>query len=426
MMLRFPFGRGSLKLDIPRANLVSVIEPRFMEAAWDEEGEVRRAVDHPIGSLRVKEAIKKQAKAVIIVSDITRPAPNPLMVPPVLDALREAGLKTESMEIVVASGLHRPASREELEELLGKDVVRKVKVINHNAEDEEQLTEIGKTTFGTDVTLNKKVVEADFVIATGLIEPHFFAGYSGGRKSILPGVAGRKSVFQNHSFQMIGHPKARYGILKGNPIHEDAMEAAKMVRLNFMVNVVLNKERKIVKAFAGDSVKAYEAGVDLLDAMVRVPTPRKADIVITTNGGYPLDRNLYQAVKGMATGELVVRRGGVIVIMAECIDGIEHESFYQLMEEAKNPNEVLETIKKEEPIIDQWETQVLARILKKAEVIVVSKGVKDELIEDMLMTSASTPEEALALALRKAGNAAKIVAIPEGPLVIPHVRHGWL
>lgn len=422
MMLRFPFGRGSLKLDIPRANLVSVVESRFMEAAWDEKGEVRRAVDHPIGRLRLKEAIKKQAKAVIIVSDITRPAPNPLMVPPVLGALREAGLKTESIEIVVANGLHRPASREELEELLGKDVVKEVKVVNHDAEDEGQLTEIGKTTFGTDVTLNKRVVDADFVITTGLIEPHFFAGYSGGRKSILPGVAGRKSVFQNHSFKMIGHPNARYGILEGNPIHEDALEAAKMVRPDFMVNVVLNKERKIVKAFAGDFVKAYEAGVGFLEGMVRVHTPRKADIVITTNGGYPLDRNLYQAVKGMATGELVVRRGGVIVIMAECIDGIEHESFYQLMEEAKNPNEVLETIKKEEPVIDQWEAQVLARILNKAQVIVVSKGVKDELIEDMLMTPASTPEEALALALRKAGNAAKIVAIPEGPFVIPQVN----
>lgn len=420
MMLRFPFGRGSLKLDIPRANLVSVVEPRFMEAAWDEE-EVRRAVDHPIGSVRVKDAIKKPAKAVIIVSDITRPAPNPLMVPPVLEALREAGLKTESIEILVASGLHRPASREELEELLGKDVVREVKVVNHNAEDEEQMSKIGKTTFGTDVTLNKMVGEADFVIATGLIEPHFFAGYSGGRKSILPGVASRKSVFQNHSFQMIGHPKARYGILKGNPIHEDAMEAAKMIRRNFMLNVVLNKERKVVKAFAGDFVKAYEAGVGFLEGMVRVSTPRKADIVITTNGGYPLDRNLYQAVKGMATGELVVRRGGVIVILAECIDCIEHESFYQIMEEAKNPTEVLEIIKKEKPVIDQWEAQVLARILKKAQVIVVSKGVKDELIEDMLMTPASTPEEALALALRKVGNAAKIVAIPEGPFVIPQV-----
>ncbi len=421
MMLSFPFGRGSLELDIPQANLVSVVEPRFIEGVWDEEGEVRRAVEHPTGSLQLKEAIKKQATAVIIVSDITRPAPNPLIVPPVLDALREAGLKTENMEIMVANGLHRPASKEELKELLGKDVVREVEVVNHNAEDEEQLTDVGKTSFGTDVILNKRVVEADFVIATGLIEPHFFAGYSGGRKSILPGVAGRKSVFQNHSFKMIGHPKARYGTLKENPVHEDAVEAAKIVKPNFIVNTVLNKEHKIVKVFAGDFVEAYEAGVGFLERVVRIPTPRKADIVITTNGGYPLDRNLYQAVKGMATGELVVRKGGVIVIMAECVDGVEHDSFYQIMETARNPDEVLEAIKKEEPIADQWEAQVLARILNHAEVIVVSKGVKDELIEDMLMTSASSPEEALTLALNKTGNDAKIVAIPEGPLVIPQV-----
>ncbi|MEM2936009.1 MAG: nickel-dependent lactate racemase [Candidatus Bathyarchaeia archaeon] len=421
MMLKFPYGKGFLELDIPEVNLASVVESHSVKAAEDAEGEIVRALNNPIGSGRVEDLVKREDRVALIVSDITRPAPNQLMVPPILEALRKAGLREENLEIIVANGLHRSPSRREMEELLGKRILEEAPLMNHDARDDEELVEAGRTSFRTRVTLNRRVVEADSVIITGLIEPHFFAGYSGGRKSILPGIAGAESIFQNHSFRMIGHPKARYGILKGNPIHEDSVEAARFVKLKFMVNVVLNKERQIMKAFAGDFLRAHEAGVKFLEGLVKVPTPHRADIVVTTNGGYPLDRNLYQAVKGMATGELVVKEGGVIIIMAECIDGVEHMDFQRLMEGAKTPKEVLETIREKEPLGDQWEAQVLARVLQRAEVIVVSKGVKDSIIEDMLMTPASTPEEALNLALRKMGKNAKIVAVPEGPFVIPYV-----
>jgi len=421
-MLKFPYGKSFLELDVPEVNLASVVESRFVKAAEDPEGEIVRALNNPIGSSRAEDLVKREDMVALIVSDITRPAPNQLMVPPLIEALRKVGLKGENLEIIVANGLHRSPSGREMEELLGRRVLEEVAVVNHNARDDEQLVETGRTSFGTLVTLNRRVVEADSVIVTGLIEPHFFAGYSGGRKSILPGVAGEESIFQNHSFRMIGHPKARYGILRGNPIHEDSVEAAKPVKLKFMVNVVLNRERQVLGAFAGDFFGAHEAGVRFLEGLVKVPTPRRADIVVTTNGGYPLDRNLYQAVKGMATGELVVKEGGVIILMAECIDGVEHTGFQRLMEGAKTPKEVLDTIREKEPIGDQWEAQVLARILQRAEVIVVSKGVKDSTIEDMLMTPASTPEEALNLALSKMGKNAKVVAVPEGPFIIPHIK----
>jgi len=421
VMLKFPYGKGFLELDVPKANLASVVESRFGKATEDAEGEIVRALNNPIGSGRVEDLVKGEDRVALIVSDITRPAPNQLMVPPLIEALRKAGVKRENLEILVANGLHRSPSRREMEELLGKRVLEEVPVVNHNARDHGQLVRVGRTSFGTRVALNRRVVEADSVIITGLIEPHFFAGYSGGRKSILPGIAGAKSIFQNHSFRMIGHPKARYGILRGNPIHEDSVEAARFVKLKFMVNVVLNRERQVMGAFAGDFLGAHEAGIKFLEGLVKVPTPHRADIVVTTNGGYPLDRNLYQAVKGMATGELIVKEGGVIIVMAECIDGVEHMDFQRLMEGAKTPKEVLDTIRDKEPLGDQWEAQVLARVLQRAEVIVVSKGVKDTVIEDMLMTPASTPEEALNLALRKTGKNAKVVAVPEGPFIIPYI-----
>jgi len=421
MMLKFPYGKDFLELDVPEANLASVVESRLGKAAEDAEGEIVRALNNPIGSRRIEDLVKKEDRVALIVSDITRPAPNQLLVPPLIEALRKVGLKGENLEILVANGLHRSPSEREMEELLGERVLEEVTVVNHNARDDGQLVGIGRTSFGTRVTLNRRVVEADSVIVTGLIEPHFFVGYSGGRKSILPGVAGAESIFQNHRFRMIGHPKARYGILGGNPIHEDSVEAARSVKVKFMVNVVLNKERQVMGAFAGDFLRAHEAGAKFLEGLVKVPTPRRADIVVTTNGGYPLDRNLYQAVKGMATGELIVKDGGVIILMAECVDGVEHTDFQRLMEGAKTPREVLDAVREREPLVDQWEAQVLARILQRAEVIVVSKGVKDSTIEDMLMTPASTPEEALNLALRKMGKNAKVIAAPEGPFIIPYI-----
>jgi nickel-dependent lactate racemase len=410
-----------MEVDLSDERLLSVVKPTEIKHGANEVREIKGSLHNPIEERRLRDLASKDKKVCIIVSDYTRAVPNYKLIPPILNELNMGGCETDNISILIANGLHEPAPKSEVEKLLGKTVAGKVNVVNHDAEDESQLTYLGKTSFETNLWVNKLITECDLVVATGLIEPHFFAGYSGGRKSIQPGVAGEKSIYQNHSFKMINHPNTRYGVLDGNPIHEDMVEASRLTRLDYIVNVIVDKGR-IVKAFAGDPYEAHKRGVKFLDKMVKVKVPSKAETVITSNGGYPLDRDLYQAVKGMATGELIVKKGGVIIVLSECIDGIGrgHESFYQFMAEARNPDEVLEKIKKEEPIKDQWEAQVLARILKVANIIVVTKNIKHSLIEDMHMTPASSVEEALDLSYRLINKKSKITVIPNGPYIIPY------
>jgi len=424
LIVKFPYGKGVMEVDLPDERLLSVAKPREIKHTTNEVQEIEESLRTLTEERRLRNLASKEKKVCIIVSDYTRAIPNHKLIPPILNELENGGCEVDKITILVANGLHKPASKSEVKGLLGKTVVEKVDVVNHDAEDESQLTYLGKTSFETNLWVNKLITKCDLVVATGLIEPHFFAGYSGGRKSILPGAAGKESIFQNHSFKMIDHPNARYGILDGNPIHEDMVEASRLARLNYILNIVIDKGR-IVKAFAGDPYEAHKKGVKFLDKMVKVKVPSKAEIVITSNGGYPLDRDLYQAVKGMATGELVVKKGGVIIVLSECVDGIGrgHESFYQLMAEARNPGQVLEKIKKEEPTKDQWEAQVLARILKVANVIVVTKNIKHSLIEDMHLMSASNFEEALTLSYQLTDERSKIIAIPNGPYIIPVNRN---
>jgi len=267
--------------------------------------------------------------------------------------------------------------------------------------------------------VNRVVVDSDFRIVVGLVEPHFFAGYSGGRKLILPGVSGVRSIYMNHSFKMIAHPLADYGCMDGNPVNEDMMEAASMVGIEYTVNVVLAKDKSIVYVSSG-GVEAYRRAVDFLSSMVCVKVPFQADISITTNGGYPLDRDLYQTVKGMVTASRVTRRGGVVIIVSECKDGVGHSGFKELASMYKDPYKILEYIKANEPLRDQWEVQKLAQVLCKNNVILVSRGVREEDALDMNLMYASTIEEAFEEALRIVGrHDARILSIPEGPYVIP-------
>jgi len=425
MIVNIPYGKTSVSLDLPDDRVVAVLQSIDFNVRLDEKRIIQDALDNPIGHSRLADLSLGGRRVCVVVSDYTRATPNGILLPPIIESLKEAGVKPGEIKILVAYGLHKPAPRELLKEFLGGEVMEELEVIEHDAESERDLTYVGMTSFGTRLSINRHIIGSDLIILTGLIEPHFFAGYSGGRKSILPGVAGREAIFNNHSYKMIMHPLARYGILKGNPIHEDMVEAVKMIKREmYVVNVAIDKSHKVVGAFAGDVFEAHLEGVRFLDRYIKVKSPMRADIVVTSNGGYPLDRDLYQAVKGMATGELVVREGGVIVIFAECIDGIGrgHEEFYWLMAEAKSPEEVLERIRREEPIKDQWEAQILARILRTAKVILVTKNIKHSVVEEMHMIPASSPEEAVEEAYRIAGNKPNIIAIPEGPYVIPYVE----
>jgi nickel-dependent lactate racemase len=292
------------------------------------------------------------------------------------------------------------------------------------ATDERQLVDLGmKTSYGTPAIVNKIVAESDYVVGIGLVEPHFFAGYSGGRKTVLPAVAGKEAIFNNHNYRMIAHTNASYGVLEGNPIHLDMMEFMNFVNLSFIVNVTINDKGEVSQVFAGNPVEAHKQAVQFLNRHINIKLRGPADIVMVSNGGYPLDRDLYQTVKGMTTAKRVVRNGGIIIIAAECRDGLGgHEEFRRLMHKAGSPEDVLREIRDNEPINDQWQAQVLAMILEKAKVIVVTDKANHKMIREAMMKPASTLEEALDQAkeiiqVKKP----KITAIPEGPYVIPNI-----
>ena len=417
MLLKLPYGEKVIELEVERAEVLKAREVPAVESVREELG---RSLDNPISSPDLGRVLKDSRKVLLVVPDNTRAFPARSIIPPLLENMESANPGLE-VRILVATGLHEEVAEDELKQILGREVVENYEVINHKASDESRIARIDKrTSFGTPIHVNKLVLESEVVIGAGLIEPHFFAGYSGGRKILLPGVAGEEAILNNHRYRMIDDPRARAGILDGNPIHEDMLEFMTYTRLDFIVNVTIDRERRVTGIFAGDPVKAHLKGVEFLDRYVKIPAGEAADIVVTTNGGYPLDRDIYQAVKGMDTASRVVKDGGVIIIASECRDGLGgHEEFLKLVRGAESPEEILRRIRENEPIYDQWEAQILARILRKAKVILVSDYVSERTARDLLLEHARTLEEALEIAYGIVGRGARIAAIPEGPYVIP-------
>ena len=383
--------------------------------------EISDALEKPIFAPAFEKLLRNSRKILLIVPDNTRAFPAREIIPRLLEKIEKINSIAE-VKLLVATRLHVEVSKDELRKLLGSEVVENYEVVNHDASDSDQIMETGRrTSYGTPIQVNRLVMESNIAIGAGLIEPHFFAGYSGGRKILLPGVAGRDAVFSNHSLRMVGDPKARAGILSGNPIHEDMIEFMKQTKLNFIVNTTINKRKRDHRDLRRRPIKAHLKGVEFLDRHIKIAVKGEADIMITTNGGYPLDRDIYQAVKGMDTAATIVRRGGIIIIAAECRDGLGgHEEFVKLTKGAESPAEIIEKIRKNEPIYDQWEAQVLARVLEKARVVLVSDYLPEKVAKDLLLDHARILEEALEIAygiLRRKD--ARIIAIPEGPYIIP-------
>lgn len=406
---------------IPERYLKSVVEPRKMPPIPDPMREMGQALAKPIHSPSLKDMAERSRSPCILVSDSTRPTPSGFIASQALRVLKEAGVKEDKVKIVVATGLHRPCTEWELVERIGNDIMSRIRVLSHDAYDSSNLVYAGRTSRNTPVWLNRDVAESDLVIADGYIEPHFFAGYTGGGKSILPGVSGFETIKANHGATMIDHPRSRVGVLDGNPIYEDIVEGAHLGKLDFSINVTLDSEKKITGVFAGDFEEAHRAGANFLDSHAKVETS-EADIAITTNGGYPLDRDLYQAVKGMTVAEDVVRDGGVIIIASECRDGVGHPNFRELVERCKNPEEILENIRSPGFFqVDQWEAQVLARVLTRFDVICVTSGVEHSTVEDMHMVPAKTVEDAIDIARGIVAKDPEIIVIPGGPSTIPFV-----
>lgn len=418
VLVVLPYGRGKLEAQLPDSSTHVA-----MSALPNGVGEAAKAIDetldHPIGSPKLEELASSAGKISILITDRTRATPDGLILERVLRRLPRG--RRDSVSVIVATGLHRPHSAEEMRELAGEEVFKEYRVMSHDAEDEANLLHLGRTSFGTEVEVNREVAQSDLVVAIGLIEPHFFAGYSGGRKMILAGVAGKRSIYHNHGYEMLSHPKADYGYLRGNPVSDDMVEASKMVSgYRFSVHVILDKEKRVVRAVAGDPYSSHEEGVRELDKYVKVPVPFEGDVVITTNGGHPLDRDLYQAVKGIVTGSRVAKRGGTVILASHCSDGVGHEDFRALASISRDPRKILAHIRENEPLRDQWQVQKLEQVLLRNRVIVVTKGVRHGVLEEMNLTPASSVEEALEVTC-KGGNCGRTVVIPEGPYVIPYV-----
>lgn len=426
MEIKFPYGKEELTGQIPEERNAGILYSSL--ECYQPEGTqaelIQRAMAHPIGSEKLSQLARGKQKVVLIASDHTRPVPSKWIVPCMLREIRE-GNPLADITILIATGCHRTTTQEELRQKFGDTIFDREKIVVHDCDDEANLISIGTLPSDGRLTVNRLAAQADLLVAEGFIEPHFFAGFSGGRKSVLPGIASRKTVMYNHNAAFIASEHARTGILEENPIHADMVSAARQAGLAYIVNVVLNSQKEIVYAVAGDALKAHEAGCDFLRSRCGVQA-KQADIVITTNGGYPLDQNIYQAVKGMTAAEAAVHEGGVIIMLARSNDGHGGKSFYETFREERDEGKLMErflSTKPEDTIVDQWQSQIFARVLQHARVIYISE-VPDQMVLDLHMIPAHSIEEALHIAdgiLKKSKGpdyTGTILSIPDGVSVI--------
>lgn len=420
----FPYGREKLVYEIEEGRYVGVLvsEMEGYDPGKTQEQLVREALENPVGTPRLCELAKGKAKIVIIASDHTRPVPSRVIIPLMLEEIRK-GNPDADITFLIATGCHRETRVEELVEKFGEEIVEHEKIVIHDCDDEDNLVSVGRLPSGGELVINRLAVEADLLVAEGFIEPHFFAGFSGGRKSVLPGIASRKTVMYNHNAGFINHPRARTGIIEGNPIHEDMIFAARKAKLAFICNVVINSEKKVIYGVAGDVDEAHGKGRAFLRSMCGVKAV-PSDIVITTNGGYPLDQNIYQAVKGMTAAEATVKQGGVTIMLARSNDGHGGKVFHETFRDQKDLGKMMEDFlatPSEETIVDQWQSQIFARVLMHSHVIYVSEA-EDELVEELHMIPAHSIEEAVRAAdqiLEEKGIChGTILGIPDGVSVI--------
>ena len=415
-MLKIPYGKTCIPFEEGGA---AVLTSRIGELKAGGEGLeiVRAAMEKPIDSPRLSELARGKKNCVIIISDHTRPVPSRDILPNMFAELRE-GSPDIDITLLVATGFHRPTCEAELRAKLGDEIYEQSRIVIHDCRDADANVQVGVLPSGAPCVIDRTAAEAELLIAEGFIEPHFFAGFSGGRKSVLPGVCDQVTVMGNHCSRFIDSENARTGILDGNPMHEDMLAAAAFARLAYIVNVVIDEDKRTVAAFAGNYVTAHRAGCDFLLSYAKV-SPAYADIVITSNGGAPLDQNLYQCVKSMTAAEASCRPGGVIIECAECADGHGGQSFYESLRDCGSAEALYAQFMatpQEETIADQWESQILARILKKHTVIMVTRPELRTMVEEMKMRYAPSVEEALTMA--RAMGKESLTVIPNGISVI--------
>jgi nickel-dependent lactate racemase len=418
--VRLDYGVDGLDVDLP-SERITIIEPVFRPAVADAHAALVAALRAPIGRPPLRELARPGQKIAISVCDITRPQPRREILAALFAEMPD--VRAEDVTILIATGTHRTNTSAELDAMLGAGIVRRYRVLNHDSRDRASLAAAGTTKNGVEVWIKREFLDADIRITTGFVEPHFFAGFSGGPKMVAPGLAGLDTVMVLHDARRIGHPNATWGITEGNPIHDDIREIARMVGVDFAVDVTLNREQKITAVFAGDLFEEHRAACTAAkrDAMRAVEAP--FDVVLTTNSGFPLDQNLYQAVKGMSAAARVVKPGGTIVCAAACADGLpSHGSYGQVLASQPSPEKLLEMINAPGySTPDQWQVQIQAQVQIKAAVLVKTEGLTPDAIRAAHFQPIDDVGATVADALRRAGPAATLCVLPHGPQTIPYL-----
>ena len=419
MKVEMRYGTGILPIEIPEKNVAKVLEISESSPLSDEARAVREAIAHPIAAQPLAEIGKGRASACIVISDITRPVPNKVILPPMLEVLEQTGIPREKITILIATGIHRPNDSEELETMVGSDIMKTYRIVNHFSQKPETHAYLGKTQNGTPVHIDKTYLEADLKITTGLIEPHLMAGYSGGRKAICPGIASVETMKVMHGPELMEHPKSAVGILEGNPFHIEATEIALMAGADFNLNVAIDKQRRITGVFAGDLVESHRVGAAFVEKHAKVTVPVAADAVVVSSAGYPLDTTFYQAIKGLLTAVEIVKQGGSILLVAACSEGIGSKPFTDLIFKTDDLTAFVQGLYNPANfVIDQWQLEELAKVARKADIYFYTDGIPYHQRAKLFVHPLKSAQEGIKELLTRYGEDAQIAVIPEGPYVL--------
>ncbi len=421
MNIHLAYGKEGLDIIVPDENLVKVMTMHSAQPLAYPDHEVGRSLQHPKGGPPLAQLAATAKTACVVICDITRPVPNKILLPHICKELEQNGIARDNITVLVATGLHRPSKPEELDIMVGSEIQKNYRVIDHHARLMEEQKFLGTTPHGTPVYIDKEYCNADLKITTGFIEPHLMAGFSGGRKMVAPGCAGEETIKVLHSPHFLENPMCREGSIEGNPLHHELLEIARMAGHDFIVNVAMNESGKITGVFAGDPVHAHKVGVAHVRESVRSTAPEPVDIVITTSAGYPLDLTFYQAVKGMTAALPIVKKGGMLIIAAECAEGLGSEEFCEMATKFQSANSFLETILSNPVILDQWQLEECAKAARKADVVLVSSGIPAASLDKLFIRSCGSVEKALQQGFEKYGPHASVAVIPKGPYTLVDV-----
>jgi len=418
MRVHFAFGKSGLELDLPAGFDYRLLEARSAKPLPDERAAIEAALDSPIAGPSLKQLASGKRTAAISVCDITRPAPNRIVLPPVLDRLAQAGIPRENVAIFIATGLHRAATEAEIAEILGPEVYGTVRVVNHNARNLPDHRYLGETKSGTPVYIEEQFIAADLHITLGFIEPHLMLGFSGGRKLIAPGLAAQETIKVIHSPKFMRDPRAVEGSVDDNPLHKELLEVSRMARHDFLVDVSLTRDRKIAQVFAGHPEQAHAAGMKFVAQVMLEELPGQVDAAITSCAGYPLDLTFYQAIKGITAAQHIVKPGGRILLMAECAEGPGAHEFCQMLKRTDSWEEFLESIREAPVTVDQWQLEKLALVARKCEVVFYTPGLPADYHSTLWGRAVNSPSEAMQALTRGLAPGSTVAVLPEGPYVL--------